>query len=336
MKQARVKTFTHAEDELQVVPGPMLGGHTPVPQRRATMRASGSGAGFLRMSDHPRDQRVLVKPTVVKSSTGRGNNWFKHGTYLQREGVQGGGRGVGFDEERDAVSVSQMLGQWQRAGDRHLFKVILSPEKELDLETFTRRFVTEKVEPDVGRKVQWVAILHRNTGTPHVHLLIRGRDRAGQELRIDGGYLWGGLRQRARELATQMRGWRGREEIEQEQERTVTARRWTKLDQSLSRKRAGRWVVVDDTVTPAERARLVELERRGLAWRVDAERWEMSHTWEAEHMTREHYRVQQQEQDTQQYDKEVRQELERLTEEQERQRRVRSIDQLEQEQELER
>jgi type IV secretory pathway VirD2 relaxase len=243
---------------------------------------------------------------------------------------------VGFDEERDAVRVSQTLGQWQRAGDQHLFKVILSPENELHLETFTRRFVTEKVEPDVGRKVQWVAILHRNTGTPHVHLLIRGRDREGQGLRLDGGYVWGGLRQRARELATQMLGWRGREEIEQECERTVTARRWTKLDQSLSRRRAGRYVVVDDTVTPAERARLVELERRGLAWRVDAERWEMSQRWEAEHMTREHYRMQHQDRDTQQHDKEARQELERLREEQERQRRVQNIDQLEQEHELER
>jgi hypothetical protein len=327
--------LSHPEDTLQIVPGEIRGGHSSVRQRRVTMRASGRGAGTLRMPDHPREQRVLVKPTVVPAGTGRGKNWFKHGTYLQREGVQGGGRGVGFDGERDVVSVSQTLGQWQRAGDPHLFKVILSPEHALELEIFTRRFMAEKVAPDLGQPLQWVAIVHRNTATPHVHLLVRGRDAAGQGMRIDGGYLWGGLRQRARELATQMLGWRGADEIAQEQEHTVMTRRWTRLDEALSRKRDGRWVAVDDTLTPAERARLAELERRGLAWRVDATRWEMSQHWEAQQMTSEHYRVAQ-EQDDKSADTAAQKELEQLREEQERQRRVRIIDQWEHEQELER
>src|SRR5262249_43283034 len=154
-----------------------------LPRRRVTMRMSGSGAGVLRLPDHPREQRVLVKPTVVKPGSTRGGNWYKHGTYLQREGVQGTGRGVGFNADHEAVRISTTLGQWQREGDRHLFKVIVSPEKDLEMMPYVRRLMTEKIEPDLGRKVQWVAIEHRNTGQRHAHLLIRGRDAEGKELR---------------------------------------------------------------------------------------------------------------------------------------------------------
>src|SRR5262249_33912499 len=160
----RLRTLSHAENELQVTPGLLRGSGGLLPRRRVTMRMSGSGAGVLRLPDHPREQRVLVKPTVVKPGRTRGGNWYKHGTHPQREGVQGTGRGVGFNADHEAVRVSTTLGQWQREGDRHLFKVIVSPEKDLEMMPYVRRLMTEKIEPDLGRKVQWVAIEHRNTG----------------------------------------------------------------------------------------------------------------------------------------------------------------------------
>jgi hypothetical protein len=328
MPQQRLRTLSHAENELQVKPGPLLGSDSSQRQRRVTVRLSGSGAGVLRLPDHPREQRVLVKPTVVKPGSARGGNWYKHGTYLQREGVQGAGRGVGFDADSKAVRVSTTLGQWQREGDPRLFKVIVSPEKDVEMMTFVRRLIAEKIEPDLGRTVEWVAIEHRNTRQRHAHLLIRGRDADGRELRIDERYLWGGLPQRARELATQMLGWRTRDEIERERTRAVTARSWTALDRSLSMKRHGRTVVVDEIVTPHERARLAELGRRGLAWRDGADRWELSDHWEARAMSGLEQKHQQ--------EQDLQQERERRQEEQERLRRARIIDQLEQEQGLER
>lgn len=326
MSQPRLRTLSHAENEVQVTPGPPPWNGSPPRQRRVTMRMSGSGAGMLRMPDHPREQRVLVKPTVVKPGSVGGGNWYKHGTYLQREGVQGVGRGVGFAADGDAVRMSTTLGQWQREGDPHLFKVIVSPENDLEMMTFVRRLIAEKIEPDLGRRIQWVAIEHRNTGQRHAHLLIRGRDAEGRELRIDERYLWGGLRQRARELATQMLGWRTRDEIERERTRAVTARSWTALDRSLSRKRHGRTVVVDETVTPHERARLAELGRRGLAWRDGAHRWELSEHWEPHAMSSQAHQLEHDQQH----------ERERRTAEQERLLRVRIIDQLEHDQERER
>jgi len=235
---------------------------------------------------------------------------------------------VDFDAEREAISVSKTLGQWQRAGDGHLFKVIVSPEKDLEMTPFVRRLIAEKIEPDLGRPLQWVAIEHRNTGQRHVHLLIRGRDAEGRELRMDERYLWGGLRQRARELATQMLGWRTRDEIERERTRAVTARSWTALDQALSRERHGR-MVVEETITPHERARLEELGQRGLAWRDGPQRWELSTQWEAQ------LQRSSQEQETEQ-EQGHEQEHQHMREGQERLRRVRIIDQLEHEQELER
>ncbi len=108
MTQHHLRTISHPENELQITPRAIREGATPRHTRppglwweqdqrplRRTQRLSGSGAGVLRLPDHPRDQRVLVKPTVVPAGRGAGGNWYKHGTYLQRAGVQGDGRGVG-------------------------------------------------------------------------------------------------------------------------------------------------------------------------------------------------------------------------------------------------
>jgi hypothetical protein len=225
---------------------------------------------------------VIVKPRVAPSHGDSGSNWYKHGAYLQREGAQGRSRGHGFSAEQDAVNISTTLAQWQREGDPHLFKLILSVRhgERLDLPTFVRRLVAEKLEPDLGTKLQWVAIDHYNTGHPHIHLVIRGRDAEGNVLRIDGEYLWGGIRQRARELATQMLGLRTQQEITAEQQRAITARHWTALDRALSQKMRERTVHADARLTPAERARIAELVRRGLAWADGEERWELSRQWE--------------------------------------------------------
>jgi hypothetical protein len=288
------RSLSHDEDTLDVRPGGIR--HTPVRssadllwwhqstprERRFDLRHGGRGAGFLRLPESLRQQHVIVKPMVATSHGGSGSHWYKHGAYLQREGAQGRSRGQGFSAEQEAVNISTTLAQWQREGDPHLFKLIISVRhgERLDLPTFARRLVAEKLEPDLGVQLQWMAIDHYNTGHPHIHLIIRGRDAQGNVLRIDGEYLWGGMRQRARELATQMLGLRTRHEITTEQQRAITARHWTALDRALSQKLQGRTLHADARLTPAERARVAELVRRGLAWVDGEERWELSRQWE--------------------------------------------------------
>ena len=88
----------------------------------------------------------------------------------------------------------QVLAAWQRSGDERLFKVVLSPEfgEQLDLERLTRD-VMKLVENDVGRTLEWAAVVHRNTEHPHVHIVVRGFA-AGERLRFPREYVQHGMR----------------------------------------------------------------------------------------------------------------------------------------------
>src|SRR3546814_13655226 len=70
--------------------------------------------------------------------------------------------------------------------DRHQFRFIVSPEDGADyedLKPLTRRLMT-RMEEDLGTKLDWVAVDHFNTGHPHTHIILRGRDEKGADLII--------------------------------------------------------------------------------------------------------------------------------------------------------
>ena len=63
-------------------------------------------------------------------------------------------------------------------GDRHSFRFIVAPEdgdRLSDLRGFTRD-VMRQMETDLGTKLDWVVVDHFNTGHPHSHVVIRGKD----------------------------------------------------------------------------------------------------------------------------------------------------------------
>src|SRR5207245_8760622 len=111
------------------------------------------------------------------------------GPYLAGEGAQRPGqRGLGFTASRDDLDLAATLGAWHAAGDARLWRAIISPEQaaELDLRLHARALVRQ-MEHDLGTRLEWVAIDHHNTDSPHVHLLIRGRDDHGRPLTIGPG-----------------------------------------------------------------------------------------------------------------------------------------------------
>ncbi|WP_039906820.1 relaxase/mobilization nuclease domain-containing protein, partial [Acetobacter tropicalis] len=67
---------------------------------------------------------------------------------------------------------------------------IVSPEdagQMQDLTAFTRDLM-KQIETDLGTKLDWVAVNHFNTGHPHAHIVINGRDDQGDDLVINGDY----------------------------------------------------------------------------------------------------------------------------------------------------
>src|SRR5262249_57824365 len=83
--------------------------------------------------------------------------------------------------------------------DRHQFRFIVAPEdgdRLSDLPTFTRD-VMRQMEEDLGTRLDWVAVDHFNTGHPHSHVVVRGRDDQGKDLIIAQDYITDGGRGRA-------------------------------------------------------------------------------------------------------------------------------------------
>src|SRR3546814_8743641 len=105
-----------------------------------------------------------------------------------------GGRGQLYGADSDTVDRAEWL---ERAkDDRHQFRFIVSPEDGADyedLKPLTRRLMT-RMEEDLGTKLDWVAVDHFNTGHPHTHIILRGRDEKGADLIIARDYISHGLR----------------------------------------------------------------------------------------------------------------------------------------------
>jgi type IV secretory pathway VirD2 relaxase len=243
------------------------------------------GRAFLTGAD-ARWQRSTVKASY--SRNGRSASWAAHGTYLAREGAQHqGGKGRGFDAEREGIDLRTTLRDWQRAGDARLWKFIVSPEHadRLDLKAHARGLVA-LMERDLGTRLQWIAIDHYNTDNPHVHLLVRGRDASGRDLQIRPDYLKQGIRRRSQDLATQALGFRSEREIVQSRGQVVEQVRFTDLDRALLRQAGARGLVTIDGPPPRsatasafrqqELHRLHVLESLGLAEKVWTHTWRLS------------------------------------------------------------
>lgn len=136
----------------------------------------------------------------------------------------------GFNDGAEPVNIPERLAEWQTAGDERLWRFILSPEfgERLDLQRLTREFVG-RMETDLGKSLEWVAIPHFNTEHPHVHLAVRGRD-----VRLDRDYVRHGLRAVAEDLCTRQLGYRTTIDAEYARNREINRPYLTSLDRSIS------------------------------------------------------------------------------------------------------
>jgi type IV secretory pathway VirD2 relaxase len=208
-----------------------------------------------------------------------------HLRYIERDGVEkDGSKGVLYDAE--GVARRDAFAQ-PRPGEKHQFRLIVSPEDaaELDLTAYVRRLMVT-VQRDVGRPLEWAAVNHYNTGHPHAHVVIRGVDREGQELRMERAYIASGLRWRAQELATQELGPRRELDVRHAQEREVTQERLTSLDRTLERRARDGRVEMHTKAFGASVygstlvARLSHLERLRLAERLSPMSWKPGDGWQ--------------------------------------------------------
>ena len=201
-------------------------------------RGAGVGRVLAAREGHAafRGRRVVVKTRIVKFK-GQGLKAAKlHLRYIQRDGVTRDGQpGELYDRNTDRADAKSFIERAE--GDRHQFRFIVSAEDGAqydDLKPFVRRLM-ERMEEDLGTKLDWVAVDHHNTGHPHSHIILRGRDELDRDLIIARDYVTHGMRERAAEIVTLDLGPRSDLEIEDRLRLQVEQDRLTDLDRSLRR-----------------------------------------------------------------------------------------------------
>jgi type IV secretory pathway VirD2 relaxase len=226
----------------------------------------------------------MVKSRSVRGA-GKNGRAAAHLRYIQRDGTsRDGERGRVYSATQDRTDGDAFLDRGK--DDRHQFRFIVSPEEgaELgDLSGFTRDLMRQ-LEGDLGTKLDWVAVNHFNTGHPHVHIIINGRDELGKDLVINGDYVAHGIRERASELVTLELGPVTAIEQQRKLAAEIDQDRFTRIDRALIAE-AGEGLV-DLRHMPADQrgisdralrlARLGKLEAMGLASEVAPGRWQLS------------------------------------------------------------
>ena len=193
---------------------------------RLKLAAEGRGPG-------ERMRRVVVKARIVRSRVGS-KGADAHPRYLQRDGTdREGEKGRLYGAETDVADGRTFLERGRE--DRHQFRFIVAPEdgdRLSDLRAFTRD-VMKQLEEDLGTRLDWVAVDHFNTGHPHSHVVVRGKDETGKDLIIAQDYITDGIRLRAQELATLELGPETDLELRSKLTAEIIAERFTRIDRAM-------------------------------------------------------------------------------------------------------
>lgn len=252
----------------------------------------GRGAAFVRARtlsggwrhSTPGMRRVVVKTRYVQGA-GKNGKAAAHLRYIQRDGTsRDGERGQLYSATEDRADGDAFLDRGK--DDRHQFRFIISPEDGADLSDLTAhtRDLVSRIEADLGTKLDWVAVNHYNTGHPHVHVIVRGKDELGENLVINGDYLANGIRERASELTTLELG----PVTEIEQSRKLSAEidqdRFTRIDRAMTEEADDRFLDLRHEPADPKRQfnrtlrlrRLAKLEKMGLAAEHAPGVWELS------------------------------------------------------------
>ncbi len=245
----------------------------------------GRAAGTLAVSRsfRPDGRRVVVRVRIAKFAGGQLASARSHLKYIQRQGVtREGERGQLYDAASDDIDGKAFLDKCK--GDRHQFRLVVSPEdghKLRDLKPFIRDLMSG-MEYDLDTKLEWFAVNHFNTGYPHTHIVVRGKDDRGKNLILSRDYITHGIRHRAQELLTLELGPETQYELKAKLQQEISLGRFTQLD----------WAILDHAkddvyslasmskLDPVHRSlhlrRLKTLEQMNLAKEASPGVWELS------------------------------------------------------------
>ena len=259
--------------------------------RRAAKRSGSSSSGGAKarydVGETPwNSRRCVVKSHYVSMARGGRLAATRHLAYLERDGVErdgSPGRLYGPDEAFDSEAFAEPI-----KGEKRQFRFIVSPENaaQIDLHAFTRELVAQ-MEKDLGRRLVWAAVNHHNTDHPHVHIVVRGIDGAGQEVRIPPRYIQHDMRARAQQQLTRELGLRTDADIARQRSNEVDQERLTSIDRTLGEMLTPEGHLDARAVARMRGdlrstllARLATLVRLGVATRGSHGSWDLREDWQ--------------------------------------------------------
>jgi type IV secretory pathway VirD2 relaxase len=182
----------------------------------------------------PGSRRVIVKARYSRIMAGDLGAARAHVKYIVRDGVTREGEpGRLYGATSDDIDGHAFLERSEE--DPHQFRFLVSADEGAqlaDLKPFIRDLMAQ-MEQDLDTKLDWVAVDHFNTGHPHTHIVIRGRDDQGRDLVMARDYISHGVRARAQALITLELGPETEVERVQKLFNEVQQERLTRLDRSL-------------------------------------------------------------------------------------------------------
>jgi type IV secretory pathway VirD2 relaxase len=283
---AKDRPFLHqVRKALNLAGGAKRGGEKRARRFEGSRIGRGSASGRILGSSNrysgPRSRRVVVKARIARLAGSGAKAAVAHLRYLQRDGTtREGERGRLYSADLDNADGKQFLEK--ATGDRHQFRFIVAAEdgaEYQDLKPMIRRLMAQ-AEKDLGTKLDWVAVDHFNTGHPHSHILVRGKDDRGHDLVIAREYIIKGLRQRAVDLVNLDLGPRTDLEIMRANLREIEQERFTGIDRRLLRAIDADGLVsphnLDNIEQSLRAGRLATLGRMGLAIEERKGRWRLS------------------------------------------------------------
>ncbi len=246
-------------------------------------RGYSPGTALAMRTFQPGRRRVIVKARITSFKRGGLGAAKAHLRYIQRDGVTlDGEKGSLYTANTDQVDGKAFLDRSE--DDPRQFRIIVAAEDGAefhDLKPFIRDLMCQ-AETDLGTKLDWVAVDHFNTGHPHSHIVIRGRDDKGGDLIIARDYISQGLRERARDLATLELGPESEDGFQKKLAMEVEAERFTRIDRSILRDADGGILAITSQTSKDRRhhayrvGRLQKLKFMGLAEELKPGVWKVA------------------------------------------------------------
>ncbi len=262
------------------------------------LRAASGNRGKRRVNAAPKpagysgryQRRSIVKTRIVKLGSSGAAKQRAHLRYIERDAAREKSEekergGVLYDRESDDADRDALIERGE--GDRHQFRIILSPEDGHEFQSLKplTRDLMASMERELETRIDWIAADHYDTGRPHTHIVIRGKRDNGEDLVIPKRMIAHGMRERVNELLSIELGPVTELDLQRRVEREVGQERWTSLDRDLnSIARDGVIEIDKDARQLKSRLQLLRLEKLqclGLAQNFGKRRWGIDHEFEA-------------------------------------------------------